>query len=197
MGASVKSPSPLAPCARSWLGADIHGLSAFSGTLYRYVAEMSDVVTAVDRKVRAIVHDAGWQGPAAAAFTKAWERDSIGTTALDALTSQTGDVVNKLAVDLSKIENALEDAADRAIAAGVHIGADGTHPEEPYTDPDKESWRAAYQLFWNDSILVASHALTQAAGELQKLYTEVAPPAPGDKGGVVVDMYESPDQRAR
>ena len=178
MGESVKSPSPLAPCAQNWMGADVVDLAAFSVTLYSYVPEISAMVTAVDRKVMAIVH-ARWQDPVTEAFITAWERDSISATALGSLVSQTGDVVNKLAVDLSKIENALEDAAGRAVAAGIPIGPDGKHPQERYDDPNKESWRAAYQSFWNDSMLASSQARIQAAGELQKLYTQIAPPALG------------------
>lgn len=80
MGA--KSPSPLAAFAYNWIGGDIHGLSAFSGTLYGYVPEVTNVVTSLDNRVQRIVGDASWTGNAASAFTKAWEKDSSGATAL-------------------------------------------------------------------------------------------------------------------
>lgn len=112
MGA--KSPSPLAAFAYNWIGGDIHGLSAFSGTLYGYVPEVTNVVTSLDNRVNRIVGDASWTGAAASAFTKAWEKDSSGATALGIVISQTGDIVNGLAVNLAKIESALEQAADQA-----------------------------------------------------------------------------------
>jgi uncharacterized protein YukE len=180
MGA--KSPSPLAAFAHNWIGGDIHGLSAYSGTLYGYVPEITNVVTALDNRVTRIVGDASWTGSAASAFTKAWERDSTGATALGLVISQTGDVVDQLAVDLAKIENALEQAADQTTKAGVPIGADGRGPQVCLADPNKESWRVAYQNLWNNCMLEASTARTQAADELQKMYAQIAPPAGGDKG---------------
>jgi len=180
MGA--KSPSPLAAFAYNWVGGDIHGLSAYSGTLYGYVPEITNVVTALDNRVNRIVGDASWTGTAASAFTKAWERDSSGATALGLVISQTGDIVNGLAVDLAKIEGSLEQAADQTTKAGVPIGADGKPPQECFADANKEKWRASYQTFWNDCMLEASNARTQAAGELQQVYGQIKPPAPGDKG---------------
>ncbi len=179
MGA--KSPSPLAAFAHNWIGGDIHGLSAYSGTLYGYLPEITNVVTALDNRVTRIVADASWTGTAASAFTKAWERDSAGATALGLVISQTGDVVDQLAVDLAKIENALEQAADQTTKAGVPIGADGRGPQVCLADPNKESWRVAYQNLWNNCMLEASTARTQAAAELQKVYAQIAPPS-GDKG---------------
>ena len=44
----AKSPSALAPFAHDWIGGDIHGLSAYAGTLYGYVPRLSDVATALD-----------------------------------------------------------------------------------------------------------------------------------------------------
>ncbi|HEX4725115.1 MAG TPA: hypothetical protein VH333_21565 [Pseudonocardiaceae bacterium] len=180
MGA--KSPSTLAAFAYNWIGGDIHGLSAYSGTLYGYVPEITNVVTALDNRVQRIVGDASWTGTASSAFTKAWERDSSGATALGLVISQTGDIVNGLAVNLANIESALEQAADQTTKAGVPIGADGQPPQECFADANKESWRASYQTFWNDCMLEASQARTQAAGELQTVYGQIAPPAAGDSG---------------
>lgn len=182
MGA--KSPSPLAPFAYDWIGGDIHGLSAYSGTLYRYVPEITDVVTSLDNRVSRIVGDASWTGSAASSFTKAWERDSAGATALGLVISNTGDVVNGLAVDLAGIESALEKAADEARAAGVPIGANGQPPQECFADPKKESYRVGYQSMRNDAMLAASKARTTAAGELQTIYGQIAPPSGGGDSGL-------------
>ena len=63
MGSSgAKSPAALAPFAYDWIGGDIHGLSAYAGTLYGYVPEINDVATALDGTVKQIVGAAGWQG---------------------------------------------------------------------------------------------------------------------------------------
>jgi uncharacterized protein YukE len=164
-----KSPSPLAPFASDWVGGDIHGLSACAGTLYGYAPRLTDVATALDKKVTQIVGDAGWQGSAASAFSKAWEHDSAGATALGVMISLVGDIVNTLAVNLATIESALEESADTAIAHGVPIGAGGQPPAVCLADPTAESWRISYQSFWNSCMLAASTARTEAAGALQKL----------------------------
>ena len=123
MGSGAKSPSALAPFSHDWIGGDIHGLSAYAGTLYGYVPEINDVSAALDGKVKQIVGAAGWQGSAAAAFTKAWDHDAEGATALATVTSSTGNIVDWLAVTLSKIESALEQAAGQAAGQGVPIAA--------------------------------------------------------------------------
>src|ERR1700756_4385880 len=96
------------PFAHEWVGGDIHGLSAFAGTLYGYVPKVGDVVNALDKKVGQIVTDAGWQG-------------SAETNALGLVIIQTGSIVDQLAVDLAKIENALEKAASQAKSHGVQV----------------------------------------------------------------------------
>ena len=52
MGSGAKTPSALAPFSHDWIGGDIHGLSAYAGTLHRYVPEINDVATALDGKVK-------------------------------------------------------------------------------------------------------------------------------------------------
>jgi uncharacterized protein YukE len=182
VGAGAKTPSALAQFADDWIGGNIAGLSAFAGTLYRYVPEIDDVATALDQKVSQIVGDAGWQGSAAAAFAKAWQRDAVGAEALALVISAAGDVVSQLAAGLSRIENALEKAAAEASAHGVQIGADGRAPSVCYADPAKESWRSSYESFRNQCMLAASNARTQAAGAVQGLYAQIGPPGPGRTG---------------
>jgi len=179
VGATAKSPARLAAFAYDWVGGDIHGLSAYAGTLYGHVPEISDVVTALDKKVDQIVGDAGWTGSAASAFTKNWERDATGANALGVVTNLAGDIVNQLAVDLAKIENALEQAADKTTAAGVNIGGDGKPPQVCYGDRGKEQWRGGYQSFWQQCMQAAQQARIQAAGSLQNLYAQIAPPDHG------------------
>lgn len=174
MGSSgAKSPAALAPFAYDWIGGDIHGLSAYAGTLYGYVPEINDVATTLNGTVKHIVGGAGWQGSAASAFTKAWDHDAVGAFALATVTSTTGDVVNWLAVTLSKIESALEQAADEAASHGVPLGAGGQPPNMCLANPAAESWRASYQGFWNRCMLDAVAARNTAAGKLQGIGDEI------------------------
>jgi uncharacterized protein YukE len=181
--AGAKSPSALAPFAYNWVGGDIHGLSAYAGTLYGYEPKISDVANALNSKVSATVGAAGWQGSASSAFSGAWDRDAQGCAALSTMTTGTGDVVNWLAVTLSQIESALEKAADQTSAHGVPIGADGEPPQACLADASAEEWRNAYQQFWNQAMHDAVIARNEAAGELQKVFDGItgADLKPGDR----------------
>jgi uncharacterized protein YukE len=187
VGSGAKTPSALAPFAHNWIGGDIHGLSAYAGTLYGYVPEINDVATALDGKVRQIVGAAGWQGAAASAFTKAWDKDAQGASALATVTSSTGNIVDWLAVTLSKIESALEQAADQAAGHGVPIGPDGQPPNACLADPTAESWRASYQGFWNRCMLDAVTTRNKAAAALQGIGDAILgkhDDGGGDEGGL-------------
>lgn len=188
MGSGAKSPSSLAPFACDWVGGDIHGLSAYAGTLYQYVPEITDVTKALNGKVSAVVNAAGWQGSAASSFTSAWEKDSTAATALAVAVSGCGNIVNTLAVNLASIESALEQAADKAKAHGVPIGANGEPPQVCLADPTAESWRLGYQGFWNQCMRSAAEARTEAAGALQSLYGQLAPD-PKEDGGLQKGDY--------
>ena len=181
MGAGAKSPTPLASFDNDWVGGDIHGLSAYAGTLYGYVPEMTDVATALTGKVRSIVGDAGWQGSAAAAFTTAWNHDATGVTALAIMVSATGDIVNTLAVNLASLEHALEQAAEMAVQHGVGVGADGQPPQVCYASATAESWRVSYQSFYGKIMTAATAARIEAASALSQLGT-AATQTPGGKG---------------
>jgi uncharacterized protein YukE len=185
----AKQPSPLAGFSYDWVGGDIHGLSAFAGTVYGYAPEMAEVITVLDKSVATVTKDAGWSGDAAGAFSAAWESDSIGATALSAVFEQIGETVDTLAVNLANIERALEDAADEFGAQGVTVGADGTPPtvpDGPYAtgsagaklQTDVNGYAAAYNLAMGEAL----QARDQAASALQGLYSQIAPPSPGSTG---------------
>jgi uncharacterized protein YukE len=167
MGSGAKSPSALAPFCYDWIGGDIHGLSAYAGTLYGYAPKINDVATALGGKVKQVVGAAGWQGSAASAFTRAWDHDAAGASALATVTASTGNIVDWLAVTLSKIESALEQAADQAAGQGVPIGAGGQPPNACLASPTAERWRASYQGFHNRCMIDAVNARNQAAVALQ------------------------------
>lgn len=183
MGSGAKTPSALAPFSYDWIGGDIHGLSAYAGTLYGYVPEINDVAAALDGKVKQIVGAAGWQGSAAAAFTKAWDHDAQGASALATVISATGSIVDWLAVTLSKIESALEQAADQAAGHGVPIGPDGQPPNACLANPTAESWRASYQGFYGRCMIDAVNARNQAAAALQGIGDAILGKHGGSDGG--------------
>jgi uncharacterized protein YukE len=183
VGSGAKTPSALAPFSHNWIGGDIHGLSAYAGTLYGYVPEINDVATALDGKVKQIVGAAGWQGSAASAFTKAWDHDAQGASALATVTTSTGNIVDWLAVTLSKIESALEQAADQAAGHGVPIGPDGQPPNACLANATAESWRASYQGFYGRCMIDAVNARNQAAAALQGIGDAILGKHGGDGGG--------------
>ncbi len=170
MTVPTKSLAPLAPFAHDWVGGDIHGLAALAATLYGYIPQIEDGVTVLDKKVSQIVGDAGWQGPAASAFTGNWERVSAEANALGLVIIQTGSIVDQLAADLAKIENALEQAADQAMVHGVQIGGGGQPPGVCYASKTQEDWRLGYDSFYQQCLAAARSARVQAAGALQKVY---------------------------
>lgn len=165
-----KEPTRLMPFAYDWVGGDIHGLSSLAGTLYGYPPKMADVVTALDKKVSQVVSDAGWQGSAASSFSSHWEQAAAETNAVGLTIIDAGDIVNQLAVDLAKIENALESAADQATAHGVTIGSNGQPPQACYANQTQEDWRLGYASFYQQCLVSAQDARVQAAGALQSLY---------------------------
>jgi len=165
-----KAPTRLMPFAYDWVGGDIHGLSSLAGTLYGYPPKMADVVTALDKKVSQVVSDAGWQGSAASSFSTHWETAAAETNAVGLTIIDAGDIVNQLAVDLAKIENALESAADKTTAHGVPIGSNGQPPQACYANQTQEDWREGYASFYQQCLASAQDARVQAAGALQSLY---------------------------
>ncbi len=178
-GLPGKSPSPLMPFSHEWIGGNIQGLSGLAGTLYSYVPKIGDVVTALDHKVSQIVTDAGWQGSAASAFTGNWEKVAAETNAVGLVVIDAGEIVDQLAVQLSKIENALEQAAAKAAAHGVGISADGQPPEACYASPAAEDWRIGYDSFYLQCKNAAEQARVQAAGALQSLSGVMTGKGPG------------------
>ncbi len=187
----TRSLLPLASFSYNWVGGDIHGLAAFAGTLYGYVPEMESVVTALNKKVDQIVTDAGWRGSAAQAFTGNWEKVSAEVNAVGLVVIQTGSVVDQLASNLSKIENALESAAGKAAAHGVQVGADGQPPQVCYSNKTQEDWRVGYDSFYQQCKADAENARVEAAGALVKLGQAITPGKPGgDSGGTPAKVGE-------
>ncbi|MGH3159849.1 MAG: hypothetical protein ACRDNF_25195 [Streptosporangiaceae bacterium] len=177
------SVSVLAPFSYDWIGGNIRGLSTLAGTLYGYVPEISAVTSALDSQVEGLVGAAKWTGPAASAFTNAFDEDATAAHALAALTEDAGEIIDALALALSKIESELEQAAAKAKSHGAPIEANG----EPLqaciggtTTAAKEAglWLEWYQKYYSACISAANKVRTSAAGDLSNL------PIPGvGKGG--------------
>jgi uncharacterized protein YukE len=179
--AGTPSLHTLAAFSHDWVGGNIAGLASFASTLAGYVSPVGDVVTALDRQVATIVNDAGWQGQAASAFSRAWQSDAVGATALATVITSTAENCNWLASKLSIIENALEKVAQEVAAHGVQIGPDGQPVPEPLTEP-AASWRQAYLSFWNLCMTDAAQARATAATAMQGIYAKCGPP-PHQSGG--------------
>jgi hypothetical protein len=189
---AAKSPPSLPSFSGNWVGGDIHGLWSFSATLYRYVPQLADVVTALDKNVSGVVGTAGWRGEAASAFTTSWDRDATAARALGVLIDQEGDVTGELAYNLATIEHALESAADQVQQAGVPVGPDGQPPEACFSNPAKQQWAQAYQQFYQECMQAAQQARQQATARLDAMYTQVSP----DKGGPNYDTLGKADSLA-
>jgi uncharacterized protein YukE len=173
----------LAPFSYDWIGGDIRGLSALAGTLYGYVPEIGAVTSALDDQVQGLVGAAKWTGPAATGFSNAYEADAKAAHALAALTEDAGEIIDALALALSKIESELEQAAAKAKSHGAPIEAEGKPLEACIggtTTAEKEAglWLEWYQQYYSACINAANKVRAQAAGDLSNL------PIPGvSKGG--------------
>lgn len=165
-----KSPAPLMPFTYEWIGGDIHGLSAYAGTMYGYVPKIADTVNALDSKLSQVVSDAGWQDGAASAFGTNWEKVPAEVNSVGLVITDAGTIVDQLAADLAKIENALEKAATAA-GHGIQVGGNGQPPQQCYADTTKESWRQGYDSFYSECLKAGEAALALA----------------GRSGGVAID----------
>jgi hypothetical protein len=184
---AAKSPPSLPSFSSNWVGGDIHGLWSFSATLYGYVPQLTDVVTALDKNVSGVVGTAGWRGEAASSFSTAWDRDATAARALGVLIDQEGDVTGELAYNLATIEHALESAAAQVQQAGVPVGADGQPPEACFASPAKQQWAQAYGQFYQECMQAAQQARQRATTSLDAMYTQISP----GKGAVYDKLGEA------
>lgn len=196
---------PLARFAHNWVGGNIDGLAQLADTLYGYAPQISGVAGALDTQVRQVVGAAAWKGPAAAAFTTAWGRDSATARAVGLASDQIAGIVGWLAGTLSRTEAMLEDAASEAAAHGVPIGADGAPPQACLAGPAQQ-WLSAYQKFYAECMQAAHSAREQAAGALATTARQITDPkgrglhVAGDSataGDLLADLLASPSATVR
>jgi uncharacterized protein YukE len=169
------SVSALASFSYNWIGGDIRAVSALAATLYGYVPDISGVTSALDSQVSSLVGAAKWTGAAATAFSNAYDADAEAAHALSALIEDAGEIIDALAVALSKIESELEQAAAKAKSHGAPIEAEGK-PEEVCLAPgtttaSKEAavWLQWYQTYYSAAISDANQIRSAAAGQLNGL----------------------------
>ncbi|HEX3646946.1 MAG TPA: hypothetical protein VHV49_00885, partial [Pseudonocardiaceae bacterium] len=177
----AKHASSLVGFAHNWIPGNPHALSGLAGALYGYQPEIDDVTTTLNGRVGNLVHDAGWSGDAAEAFRDSWDGDSLAAQALSSVIESAGDVVDRLAVVLAKLEAGLEAAADEARRQHVPITGEGT--VEPGPIPAAAAQVATeYDQLRQEYLRTATEARDQATGSLQKIYGSIAPPDAG-RGG--------------
>jgi uncharacterized protein YukE len=158
---AMKEPSPLAPFSHDWIGGDIRGLSAFASVLYGYAPNIDNVAGTLDGQVNGMVSAAHWQGAGASAFKSSWDKDSVAAQKIASMAVGIGQIVDELAVRLSKIENALEQNADYAGTHGVRIGSDGKA-----TDPASSVYATGYGEAFDGAVQDAQTVRKQAADDL-------------------------------
>jgi uncharacterized protein YukE len=162
---ATPQPSALAPFSHDWIGGDIRGLSEFAGVLYGYAPKIDNVAGALDDQVSGMVSAADWQGAAASAFTSSWGKDSVAARDIASMAVGVGQIVDELAVSLSKIESGLETEADYASSHGVQIGPDG---QPPALTSASSAYATAYQETYEGALQDAQTARQDAVNALTR-----------------------------
>jgi uncharacterized protein YukE len=182
--------SPLAPFSYDWVGGDIRGLQNIAETLYAYLPRVQDLVGTLSVSVNDLTSDGadGWQGTAASAFTAAWRRQAATAAALEDYVTGVAQAIDGLAVELSQLENALEDQAYEVSKHGVRIGTDGTI--QGYSGVNGLEWSIAYEKVLEQAQGEATQAREAAARQLYSLYQQVMNPNPHPNRADVTTMGE-------
>jgi uncharacterized protein YukE len=180
--------SALAPFSYDWIGGDIRGLSATAGTLYGYVPQLNAATSVLDSEVEDLVGAAGWTGSAASAFEGQYQADAQAANGLAALMEDAGEIIDALAVALSRIESDLEQAASQAKQHGAPVGADGSPAQvclAATTPAEKQAsvWLEWYQKYYAQCMSAAQKIRSEAAADLGGLPLPGIRPHKGSSGG--------------
>ncbi|HEV3382458.1 MAG TPA: hypothetical protein VG142_15950, partial [Trebonia sp.] len=196
--------SPLAAFSYDWIGGNIRGLQGLAETLYDYLPRVQDLVGTLSVTARDLTSDGpdGWQGPAASAFTAAWQKQTETAAALEAYVTGVAEIIDGLAVELSQIENALEADAYDVSKHGVQIGSDGT--VQGYSGAQGMEWTISYMKVLEQAQSEATQARESAAQQLYSVYQQVmnpnSHPNVGDTvtaGGLLADLLAVPTAARR
>jgi hypothetical protein len=197
--------TPLAAFSYDWVGGDIRGLQGVAQTLYAYVPRVQDLAGRLSVVARNLTGDGpgGWQGKAASAFTAAWREQAMTAAALEEYVTAVAAIIDGLAVELSQIENALEQQAYTVSKHGVRIGTDGT--VEGYSGGVQGlEWAEAYLKIREQALSEATSARQAATRQLYSLYQQVmntnTHPNVGDAvtmSGLLADLMAAPTAARR
>jgi len=168
----------LAAFSRDWIGGDIRELREVAERLYSYLPQLQDLVDRLSMTSENLTHGrpGGWQGPAADEFAGTWNRQAAAARVLEEYVSTAARTIEWLAVELSRIESALENEASLVARDGVHIGGDGT--VIGYAGPVGLLTAFEYRTLFQRAQDDAEQARTVAAEQLSRLYQRVLRPSP-------------------
>jgi uncharacterized protein YukE len=196
--------SPLAAFCYDWIGGNIRGLHRIAETLYAYLPRVQNLVGTLSVTARDLTSDSpdGWQGTAASAFTAAWRKQAATAAALEDYVTCVALAINGLAVELSQIENALEDDAYDVSKHGVQIGTDGS--VQGYSGVQGLEWATSYTKVLEQAQAAATQAREAAARRLYSLYQQVMNTNPHPNGadtatmsGLLADLLAAPTAARR
>jgi uncharacterized protein YukE len=184
----VATVTPLAPFDHEWVGGDIRGLQGVAQALYAYVPRVQDLSGRLSVVAGNLTSPGGggWQGSAASAFTAAWQQQALTALAVQEYAIALAQVIDQLAVDLSQLENALEQQAADVSAHGVQIGPGGTVTS--YSGQQGLEWAIAYNEVYEQVMSEATQARQAAAQQLSSLYQEVMNANPHPNKGDAITM---------
>jgi uncharacterized protein YukE len=196
--------TPLAAFSHDWVGGDIRGLQGVAQPLFAYVPHVRDLAGRLSVTAGGLTEGGpgAWQGQAASAFTAAWARQAMTAAALAEYITAAALAIDWLAVELSQVENALEQQADTSSAHGVRIGADGA--VEAYSGVQGLEWAEVYLAVREQALDEATSARQAATRQLRSLYQQVmnTNPRPNVEdavtiGGLLADLLAAPTAARR
>jgi uncharacterized protein YukE len=200
----MRTVAPLAPFSEDWVGGDIRGLQGIARELYGYVPRVGELTGTLSVTVRDLTGDdpGSWQGSAATAFARAWDRQARTAAAVAGYVTAVAAVIDGLAVELARLENALEQEARGASRSGVQIAPDGS--VAACEGPQSLRTALAYQDFRARTLSDAAAARQAATRELTSLYQQALNPDPHPDGadavtgtGLLADMLAAPTSGRR
>ncbi|MGW0208369.1 WXG100 family type VII secretion target [Streptomyces sp. NPDC003233] len=176
----------------SWVGGDIDGLAAMGTALTSAKEHLDDIVKPLSKGVDKLVKDAGWKGEAAEKFEAAWTKDAITAGGFAELVYAVGKELTDLATNLSSANTALQNAAHVAQKKGVSIGPKGEPvPLATNNPPSAKEVQATkdnndYTTLYTELMHQAQRARLLAAKNIGRLYAEIDPSEPMQKGDKIV-----------
>ncbi|MFF4903362.1 WXG100 family type VII secretion target [Streptomyces sp. NPDC001260] len=130
--------------------------------------ELSEVTRVLNKRVRDLVHDAGWSGSAADAFRQDWLVSAAASDAVIHAMSLISTTMEHLAVVLGEAQQDLDDARDYAAKHRIPLDSSG-HPLPTTTDVSEYVERASA------AVKKAKQARADAAQSFAAIVSQLAP----------------------